>query len=174
VATADVRGANLETVRVLRGAVRDLLTFEDARNASLTARGAGLAGFVGLALPLSGVLARSLPAHGSARGLAIGLAVPGFCSLLLAVGVVVLGVLIPSPGITVDIDEVERYPTWDFIRQAPLMVEGRFLRGDVQILRVERRRNDRKGFALRYAYISLTVALLFVMAEGILLTATHV
>ena len=173
-ATVELRDVNLETVRVLRGGVRNLLAFEDARAASLATRGSGLAGFVGLALPLAAVLARSLPAHGSERTLGIGLAVTGFCSLLLAVVIVVLGVLIPSPGITVDIEEVERYPTYAFIRQDPVMVEGRFLRGDVEILRVERRRNDRKGFALRYAYIALTIALLFVVGEGILLTATHV
>lgn len=168
------RSINRETVQVLRSGVRDLLTFEDARASSLTGRASGLAGFVGLALPLAGVLARSLPTHGWQRDLAIGFAVPGFATLLAAIAIVVLGVLIPSPGITIELAEVERYPTYEFIRQDPLMVEGRFLRGDVETLAVERRRNDRKGFALRYAYISLTVALAFVMAEGILLVASRV
>jgi hypothetical protein len=167
------KGVNRETVEILRGEVRTLLAFEESRAGSLTARGSGLAGFVGLALPLAGVLAQSLPAHGWERDLAIGLAVPGFLALLAAIAIAVHGVLIPSEAVMFDLAEVERYPTYEFIRQDPLMVDGRFLRGEVQTLGAERRKNDSKAAALRRAYVALTIALAFVMGQGILLVASR-
>lgn len=170
---ATAAGVDKESVEVLRGAVRWFLAIEESRTGSLTARASGLAGFVGLAVPLAGVLAQALPAHGWQRDLAVGLAVPGFLSLLAAIAVAVHGVLIPSSALAIDLAEVERYPTHEFIRQQPLMLEGRFLRGEVQTLAVERRRNDRKAVALRQAYIALTIALAFVMSQGILLAASH-
>jgi hypothetical protein len=166
-------GVNAETVQILRTAVQGILSAEHDRASSLMTRGSGLAGFVGLALPLSVVLAGWAPAHGWRRETTIALALAAAVALLAAVLLTLLEVLLPSPGITIALEEVRRYPTYEFIRQEPLMVEGRLLRGDIETLAVERRRNDRKGRSLRYAYIALTAGLVLVAVEGILLVVTR-
>jgi hypothetical protein len=173
-ATADpFRGVEVETVRVLRGTVQALLKSENDRAGSFLNRGSGLTGFVGLALPLAIAVASRAPTNGWSRYLAFGLTAAAALCFLAAVTVSLLEVLLPSPGITIDLDEVRRYPTYEFIRKPPLEVEGRFLRGEVESLAVERRRNDRKGRSLRYAYIALTAGLVFVAGEGILLVASR-
>jgi hypothetical protein len=55
-----------DTVDALVDTVRELLTSEDGRTQSLLGRGSGLAGFAGLIVSLSGLIAREVVAHDQA------------------------------------------------------------------------------------------------------------
>jgi len=121
-----------ETVEELRQAVRRFLDDEDSRAQSLNNRASGLTAFVGVIVPLAGLLVRPYPGVNEGVRTFIAIVAPiGFLLLLLGAAFAVRKVLLPSEGVAVSVDEVKRHPTYQFIGEKSLMVKGRLLRGDV-------------------------------------------
>jgi hypothetical protein len=162
---------NETTVNALVDEVNDLLDNEDRRSQSFITRGSGLAAFTGLIVPLVGLLGRAADVDlGSSMRLVVAfLFVVGTVLLLIAIAFVVFGVLMPSPGMTIRMSEVERYPSWAFISEPAVMAKGRQLRGLVNSLGVERTRNERKGRWLWAAYIVISVGLTCIATDGVIL-----
>lgn len=161
-----------ETIAELRDAVRDLLRDEDARAQSLNARASGLTGFVGVILSVAAA-AGALGTRGAAAGLhqavsvTVALLVAGaLACLVAAVVMVVAKVLLPSPGITIATEEVERYPLPEFITQEAVMVRGYLMRGLISALKRERDRNEQKARWLKTSYLTVCTGLIFVALAG--------
>jgi hypothetical protein len=79
--------------------------------------------------------------------------------LAIAVVVVVARVLSPTQGWSIAINELERYPTWEFISQETVMVQGRLMRGFLAALERDRARNAMKAKWLRRSYWLVCVGL---------------
>src|SRR5438105_12266235 len=146
------QGANIvpESVEELRNAVRDLVKDEDARAQSLNGRASGLTGFVGLILSVAAA-AGAVGGRGTAAGLhhwpriVVGVSVAAaLLALVAAVFASVVKVLLPSPGVTISIKEVERYPFPEFISQDKVMIQGRLMWGFVDALKRERQPTESK------------------------------
>jgi hypothetical protein len=161
-----------ESVEELRNAVRDLLKDEDARAQGLNGRASGLTGFVGLILSVAAA-AGAVGGRGTPAGLhhwpriVVGVSVA--TALLALVGAVfasVVKVLLPSPGVTISIGEVERYPFPEFISQDKVMIQGRLMWGFVDALKRERQRNESKARWLKLSYIVVCVGLGLVSLAG--------
>lgn len=163
---------NKDTVEALLDEVRDLLEAEDKRAQSLNARGSGLAAFVGLIVSLVGTVGRAPTSDLSecVRVPLAGLFIAAVVLLLLSFGAV-LKVLLPSTGLTVKFDEVERYPTLGYVTQPKVMAQGRRMRGLVKALAKERDRNEEKARWLKWSYNLLGLGLLCVGAGGVILVA---
>jgi hypothetical protein len=160
------RDIDPRTVRVLAESAHELLEAESTRGESFNVRASGLAAFIGLVLPLGALVAdRVSGLDGSPREVAIVVGVLGLIAFIGAVVLVVLGVLLPNPGITVSLDEIERYPSYEFVEEDALIAEGRVLRGRVEMLVSERLRNDQKGIWLRNAYLAFLVGVVAVAVE---------
>jgi hypothetical protein len=156
-----------DTVEALLENVKGFLAAEDARAQSFISRGSGLAAFAGLIVSLSALLGRELIVGGIGGRLeVVAVAMYGLAlgALVATVGAVVFGVLWPRAYDTIAMDEIERYPLPEFVYERRVMVQGRTLRGLVVALASERRRNSKKATWLKFAYLSLTAAL--VMAAG--------
>jgi hypothetical protein len=161
-----------ESVEELRNAVRDLVKDEDARAQSLNTRASGLTGFVGLILSVAAA-AGAIGGGGTTAGLhhwprvVVGVSVAAaLLALIAAVFVAVVKVLLPSPGITISMEEVERYPLPESVSQDKVMIQGRLMWGFVDALRRERRRNESKAHWLKLSYIAVCVGLGFVSLAG--------
>jgi hypothetical protein len=168
----DSSGYDEETVAELRDAVRDLLGQEDARSQSLNVRGSGLTGFVGVILSVAaaagavGISGQQDKLH-SCVALAVGLLVASaLVALAASVVFVVVKVLIPSPGITIATEEIERYPYPEFITQSPAMIQGYLMRGLIDALNRERERNEEKARWLKTSYLLVCLGLVLVAAAG--------
>ena len=168
------QGANIvpESVEELRNAVRDLVKDEDARAQSLNGRASGLTGFVGLILSVAAA-AGAVGGRGTAAGLhhwpriVVGVSVAAaLLALVAAVFASVVKVLLPSPGVTISIKEVERYPFPEFISQDKVMIQGRLMWGFVDALKRERERNESKARWLKLSYIVVCIGLGFVSLAG--------
>jgi hypothetical protein len=161
-----------ESVEELRNAVRDLVKDEDARAQSLNARASGLTGFVGLILSVAAA-ASAVGGRGTTAGLhhwsriVIGGSLAGaLLALVAAVFVSVVKVLLPSPGVTLSMEEVERYPLPESVSLDKVVIQGRLMWGFVDALRRERQRNESKAGWLKFSYIALCVGLGLVSLAG--------
>jgi hypothetical protein len=162
---------NDATVEALLSEVRDLLADEAGRSQSFITRGSGLIALVGLVLSLVGLVG-GFEASGLSTLTKAMLAVffvLAVAFLLLAVGLVVWGVLRPSPGTTVALTEVEKYPTLAYVSEDKVRAQGRRLRGLVKTLAVERERNEIKGRWLVWGYFVLGAGLVCIAADGLIL-----
>lgn len=161
-----------DTVDALLETVRELLRAEDARATSLTSRGSGLAGFLGLIISLSATVGqRAVSASLGAgwKAATIGLFALALIVLIAAVIVVVLRVLLPKSYRNLAMSEVSRYPLPEFVYADKVMVQGRTMRGQIDALATERDRNDAKARGLRCAYVLLIVGLGLAAADAIIL-----
>lgn len=161
-----------ESVEELRNAVRDLLKDEDARAQSLNTRASGLTGFVGLILSVAAA-AGAVGGRGTTADLhhwsriVIGGSVAGaLLALVAAVFVSVVKVLLPSPGVTISIEEVERYPLPESVSLDKVIIQGRLMWGFVDALKRERQRNESKAGWLKFSYIVVCVGLGLVSLAG--------
>jgi ABC-type transport system involved in multi-copper enzyme maturation permease subunit len=161
-----------DTVDALLETVRELLRAEDSRATSLTARGSGLAGFVGLIISLSATVGQravsaSLPPGWKAATIA--LFALALIALVSAVIVVVLRVLLPQSYRNLAMSEVSRYPLPEFVYAEKVMVQGRTMRGHIDALATERDRNDGKARGLRCAYLLLIAGLGLAAVDAVIL-----
>jgi hypothetical protein len=100
-----------DTVDALVDTVRELLTSEDGRTQSLLGRGSGLAGFAGLIVSLSGLIAREVVARDQVACYAYtaaGFLLAAIALLVATVLVVVLGILWPRSYDAIGMKEIER------------------------------------------------------------------
>jgi hypothetical protein len=156
-----------DTVDALLETVRDFLKAEDSRTQSLVGRGSGLAGFSGLVVSLSGLIARDLIGTSSetwVRYVASAFLGAALVLLVATIVVVVLGILWPRSYDTIAMEEIERYPYPEFVCEEKVMIQGRTMRGLVTALASERKRNARKARWLKWAYGLLMVGLISVSA----------
>lgn len=164
-----------ETVAELRDAVRDLLRDEDAHSQTLTGRATALAGFVGVILSIAAAAGPVGDAGGTGvdRRVALAADVAVALALLVLVGavlVVVARVLLPSQGVRIATAEIDRYPTFAFVSQPRVMIQGRLLRLYVEALARERDRNEEKARWLRVAYIATALGVGLVAAAAAAVT----
>lgn len=114
------------------------------------------------------------PDHpGADRHLAISAAVAvalALLALLGAVVVVVARVVLPSPGVRIATSEVEHYPTFAFVSQPRVMIQGRLLRLYVEALARERERNEEKARWLRVGYLAAALGVGLVAVAGAAVT----
>jgi hypothetical protein len=163
--------ANEKTVQALLDGVREMLQDESQRGESLNSRGAAVSGFLGIVIALSGTVeGTTFGSGGEYHAVAACLAAAALVALLGSVGLIGWGVLLPSAADAIAIEDVEKFPTYRFITQTPLMVSGYLLTGSVGVLKRERTRNNRKARWLRFGYIAMSFGLLLVSAAGIVLT----
>jgi hypothetical protein len=152
-----------------------MLQDEGQRGESLNSRGAAVSGFLGIVIALSGTVeGTTFSSGGMYHAIAASLAAAALISLLVSVGLIGWGVLLPSAADAISMDDVEKFPTYRFITQTPLMVSGYLLTGSVGVLKRERIRNNRKARWLRFGYIAMSVGLLLVSGAGIVLTVKAV
>jgi hypothetical protein len=162
---------NPETVEVLLDGVRQMLDDENARGESLNSRGAAVAGFLGIVIALAGsVEATTFGSGGEYHAVAAGCAAAALIALLISVGLIGWGVLLPSAAQAIAMADVERFPTWRFIIRDPVTTRGYLLQGTIGVLRRDRDRNNDKAKWLRYGYIGMGSGLLLVSTAGIVLT----
>jgi hypothetical protein len=164
---------NEATVSILLGEVRDLLSAEQQREQSLITRASGLTGFVGLIVALIGVVGGGTGASLSERTkLALGvLVIAGLVFLAIAVFVVIVFVLLPSPSKSIATNEVEKYPSLEYVSGEAVFAEGRIMRGLIEQLRIERRRNKTKADGLKAGYVLVGFGIAFIAALGLILGA---
>jgi hypothetical protein len=67
-------------------------------------------------------------------------------------------------------NEAERYPTWEFISQESVMVQGRLMRGFLAAVARDRERNAMKAKWLRRSYWLVCLGLGLVASAGIAAT----
>jgi hypothetical protein len=162
---------NDDTVEALLDNVRHFLKDLDDLGTSLHARGSTLVSFGGIIITIVAFLHRD---QASSFDLWAWSALPAGLALvflLFAVVIVVWFVLIPTKGITIGHSEIAKYPTYEFVSQSKVAVQGRTLRGLVVAHEVERKSNRRKARGLRVAFIALLLGLIFVTLDiGVLTT----
>lgn len=171
----DARLAAPETasnVEALVENVRELLAAEESRDQSFIGRGVGLAGFLGIIISVSTTLGRDL-LQGDLPdpwvAISLGLFVGALAFLLIAVGLVVGGVLLPKETAHLAYAEVARYPLPENVYQHRVMTQGKVLRGLVEVLSIERGRGDKKAHRLRWGYRLMMAGLLCIAALGSIL-----
>lgn len=161
------------TVTELLSTVQGLLKDEEDRATSLNARASGLTGFVGIILSLAAAAGAATGKdagaglHHGVRVLTGVLVASALVMLALAVVLVVARVLLPTPSFTIATDEATRYPTWEFISQEHVMIQGRLMRGSVITLTRDRERNALKAKWLRRSSVLVCTGLLFVASAGV-------
>jgi len=164
---------NEATVSELLSTVRGLLKDEGDREASLNTRASGLTGFVGLILSLAAAAGAGLGKDAGAgldHGVRVlsGILVAGaLVTLAAAVVLVVAKVLLPKRGVVIATSEAVRYPTWEFISQEHVMIQGRLMSGLLNSLEVDRRRNALKAMWLSRTYTLVCIGLLLVASAGV-------
>jgi hypothetical protein len=151
-ATADKVGVLLETVR-------SLLVEENEREQSLNTRGVGFAGFVAIVLPLTTTVGHTVLSSGWRtpwKGIVVGLyALAPLASVIL----VVHAVLRPQTGSSLDVGEVQRYPTDEYLEPSLLEIEGAIMRGLIDTLVTARKLGQRKARGLRHGCGLLLIGL---------------
>jgi hypothetical protein len=162
---------NEKTVSILLDGVRRMLDDENQRGESLNSRAAAVSGFLGIVIAVSGTVeGTTFGSGGGYHAVAACLAGAALIALLISVGLIGWGVLLPTAAEAVAIADVEKFPTYRFITRDPTMTSGYLLRGDIGVLKRERDRNNRKARWLRYGYVAMATGLLFVSSAGIVLT----
>jgi hypothetical protein len=167
---------NEETVAELLTTVRWLQSDERERASGLNTRASGLTGFVGLILSIA---AAAVAATGKGAGAGLhhdvrvvtgALVVAALFVLALTIVVVVAKVLVPTPGWSLAISEVRRFPNWEFIAQDRVKVQGHVMRGLVLALDGDRERNAVKAKWLARSYWLVCLGLALVASAGIIST----
>ena len=151
-----------ETVEVLLATVKGLVDAENTRSESFNSRGSGVAGFAGIVVSVSaaaGPKVLSKDVGDAVRWVAAALLAVALAAMLVAVSVVVFRVLWPRSSTTLSMSEIRRYPTYESVNRAPVMVQGSLLGAYVEMLAVERDLADGKSKALRVAYVALAVGI---------------
>jgi hypothetical protein len=162
---------NAETVAVLLDGARGFLADESQRGESLNQRGAAVTGFLGVVIALAGTVeATTFGSRGTTHAVAAGLAGLALVALLVSVGLIGWGVLLPSGAVSVAIDDIEQFPKFPFLARTPVQTRGYLLQGVVVVLGIERARNNRKALWLRRGYLAMGTGLFLVSAAGITLT----
>jgi len=142
---------------------------EDDREQSFNTRAGALAGFNGLTVSVSGALGANVFRPDLAtpwKWTAVSLLAATLVALVSSVFFVVFGVLMPRESVGFSLTEVERYPTWAFISQERVQMQGRILHGLIEMLVRDRARNTRKASHLRRGYLALGVAVVLLAALG--------
>lgn len=165
-------GIKPETVDALVDAVRDLLQAEDTREQSFNTRAGGLASFVGIIVSLTtagGKLA--FDEHLSHRATILGTVAFGvaMAALLVTLLMAIVKVLVPQESAAISMKTIQRYPNWEYIAQDKVMVQGEILHGLIAALAKDRERNSSKATWLRRAYIALLIAVVGLIAFGVIL-----
>src|SRR5439155_499316 len=93
--------------------------------------------------------------------------------LMSAIVLVVWHVLRPADGYVVDLDEISRYPTFEYVSRRKVRVQGELLRDHVDAVDRDRRRNDQKTEWLGRAYALVCLGLALVTATGVVVTIGH-
>jgi hypothetical protein len=169
-AGADVR-IRPDTVDALLATVRDLLQAEDSRSNSLTTRGTSVAGFVGILVSVATAFAKTLASDspsfsGRERDWALWLLIGGLVLLSVAGLVVVLGVVLPAGRWAIATPEVQQFDQPEYVFEEALLVKGRVLRGLIETLVSERKRNERKATALKVALLLLVAGVMSLAGEA--------
>jgi hypothetical protein len=163
---------NSETVSELLSAVQGLVKDERDRETGFYSRASGLTGFVGLILALA-TAAGATTGRNAGAGLHHGVRV--FAGILVALALLVLAsavvlvvwkVLLPRPALTIDTDEVERYPTNEFVYRDHVGIQGHLMNGFVISLKRERERNASKAVWLGWSYKLVCAGLVLVAFAG--------
>ena len=159
-----------DTVEVLLENARWFWKEAEDLGSSLNTRGASLVAFGAIILSLIGVFHQSsdVPLDFSWSNLPPALAI---AALLFAVLSVIFGVLIPTQGTTIATPEIEAYPTFAVVTRSKTDVQGTTLRGLVQSINVERRKNGRKARWLKIAYVAVAFGLLCVTVDAIVVAS---
>jgi len=170
--SSTARKINEATVEQLLEAVRGMLSEEGERATSLNGRAAGLTGFIGVILSIAAATGAALGKsagtglHHGVRILVGSLVAGALISLVLAVVAVVAKVLLPTQGFVIETAEVKKYPTWEFIEQDRVMVQGYLMRGYITALERDRVRHESKATWLGRSYKMVCVGLLLVATAG--------
>jgi hypothetical protein len=154
-----------ETVEALLETTRQLIREEDTRAESLNVRGGGLAGFAGLIAAVAGPLGAAALSDGLNRTVRYVVAIALVAALIALVGAVtaaIAGVLWPKTYSTLGMEEIERYPTYAYITQERVMVQGIALRGAISILTKQRSLNGIKAGWLVWGYRGLLTGIVLV------------
>lgn len=163
-----------DTVEALLDTVRDFLRAEDERGQGLITRGSGVATFAGLIVSVLGVLGTQIldqPVDSTAKEAAALTFIAAFTLLILTVAIALWGLLWPRSYDTISMEEIARYPYPEFVFAERVMVQGRTMRGLIEGLASERKRNARKAFWLKWAYSTLSLGLVAVAVSALILTA---
>ena len=151
-----------ETVEALVESVREMIKAEDVREQGFNVRAGGLAGFLGLTVSAAIAVAKvglDTPLSCVATAFAaISLAV-AFGALLTSLALAVVKVLLPQESAAIAMSTIEKYPTWEYISQPRVMVQGETLHGLIGALAKDRERNSAKATWLRRAYVALLVGI---------------
>jgi hypothetical protein len=106
-----------------------------------------------------------VPRLASAPDGALWLAGLAAVSILTSAGTAVYA-LLPRAFLTFSAEEVEQWPTGDFLTQRPRDVQGRILNGWLETIARARTVNARKATMVRAALIALAIALAFTTATA--------
>jgi hypothetical protein len=165
-------GPNEETVDALLEAVRGFLQDEDGREQSFNTRAGGLAGFVGIIVTLATAAGRiALDRDPSCVATVLGAVAFAVAmgALIVSLVMAVTKVLIPQEGAAIAMKTIENYPTWMYVSQEKVMVQGELLQGLISALVKDRQRNSSKAEWLRRAYTALLVGIAALAAFGAIL-----
>jgi hypothetical protein len=164
-------GVQDETVNALLAGVHYLIAAEESRAESLNGRATGITGFVALVVTAAAALSRVPSGHvgGTTRGIAVGLFLVAVAGFLVAIVVAMFQVLVPSPGLTVADEEIDRYPTYAWITRRPVEVQGHRMRAGIATLKSERERNDHKARWLKRAYVAVLLGVVCLAGDGLIL-----
>lgn len=158
-----------ETVTVLLENVRGLLEDEDARSASVNARATQLVSFTAVLLALAaGLGARDIvdpELSAEQKWVAVVFFMLGLAGLTWTIGTTIFGTLMPSSYETIAQEELDLYET-ELPYEDPTNVRGRTMRGLIQALRTQRRRNDTRVRHLRWSYWGLVGAIVAFAGVG--------
>jgi len=164
-------GVNDETVDSLLEGVQYLITAEESRAESLNGRATGITGFVALVVTAAAALSRVPSGHigGTTRAIAIATFLIAVAAFLAAISTTIFEVLVPSPGLTLADEELDRFPTYEWITRRPVEVHGHLMKAGIATLKSERERNDRKARWLKRAYVSVLVGVVCLAGDGLML-----
>jgi hypothetical protein len=126
-----------------------------------------LATFASLAATLSATFARDIT-----QPWAFALFCAALAALAASVGWAVRA-LIPVEYESIGIDYLDRFPTWSQILRAPERVRGDTMRALINVVAVERARNDAKTSQVRAAFVLLLAGLGLIAAEAATLAASQ-
>lgn len=165
-------GLNAETVEAVLELTWKLLDDERDRDLSFIARAVGISGFAGIIGTLAVAVSRDVLGAQLLepwKTVAAIIFLVAMVALGITVVIVVLGVLRPRESLSLGAEEIRRFPTWEFVGADKALVQGRALLGLTRALLRQRARNDSKAKALKWAYRSLLVGLLAIVALGLTL-----
>jgi hypothetical protein len=164
---------NAETVSELLSAVQGLVKDEHDRESSFNSRASGLTGFVGIILSLAAAAGATA---GETAGVGLHHGVRVFAAVLVALALLVLAsavvlvvwkVLLPKPALTIDTNEIEQYPTNEFIHRDHVGIQGHLMNGFIESLKTERARNALKAEWLGWSYKLVCAGLSLVALAGV-------